>query len=170
MYSRQLKHNEISCMGEVTKALLELFEWSASEPVEHDPEWTSPCEIMPPDTNGMIYWKPVVMAPQPDFEAIPLHSSIREFYGSLWGGTIEAECCGETVILSLAWNSDDLSRILKVIREQVVNDTPVFVANTNSDFYFGVNNKTGTVWLCEPGYPPIKQVAQSLVQFLAEIE
>jgi hypothetical protein len=156
-------------MGEVTKTLLTLLEWSASEKIEHDPEWISPCEIMPPDNSGMIHWKPVLMNSPPDF-GISLHSSIREFYGSLWGGTIEAEYSGETVILSLAWNDDDLNRIIKFVHEQVTADIPVFVAHTNSDWYFGVNNKTGTVWLCEAGYPSIKQVAQSLVQFLVEIE
>lgn len=157
-------------MGEVTQALLQLLEWSASETVEHDPEWISPCEIMPPDNNGMIHWKPVLMTSEPDFGEIPLHSSIREFYSSLWGGTIEAEYYGETVILSLPWNGDDLNRIVRFVREQVAADMPVFVAQTSSDLYFGANNKTGTVWLCEAGYPPIKQVARSLVQFLIEIE
>jgi Syd protein (SUKH-2) len=157
-------------MGEVTQALLKLLEWAASETVEYDSEWISSCGIMPPDNNGMIHWKPVLMTSQPDFGAISLHSSIREFYGSLWGGTIEAEYSGETVILSLPWNGDDLNRIIRFVRDQVAADMPVFVAQTSSDWYFGVNNKTGTVWLCEAGYPPIKQVAQSLVQFLVEIE
>ncbi len=44
---------------------------------------------------GMIHWKPVLMTSQPDFGAISLHSSIHEFYGSLWGGMIEAKYSGE---------------------------------------------------------------------------
>jgi hypothetical protein len=46
----------------------------------------------------------------------------------------------------------------------------VFVANTDSDWYFGVDNTTGSVWLCEPGCPPIRQVAASLAEFLAGVE
>jgi hypothetical protein len=45
----------------------------------------------------------------------------------------------------------------------------VCVAVTDSDWYFGVDNATGAVWLCEPGHPPLQEVAPSLAVFLSEV-
>jgi SecY interacting protein Syd len=156
-------------MGEVAQKLLKFLEWASSEVVEHDPEWSSPCEILPPNNNGMITWQPVAMNPPPKFEGILLHSSLKEFYGSFWGGTLETEYSGESVLLRVAWNADDFNRITHIINEHVSINMPIFIANTDSDLYFGVDNITGEVLLCEPGYPPIRQVSQSLAQFLTAI-
>lgn len=156
-------------MGDVSQKLLELLEWASSMTVEHDPEWSSPCEILPPDNNGMVTWQPVVMSPSPSFEEVLLHPSLKEFYGSFWGRTIEADYLGECVLLRVAWNADDLKRIIQDINEHIVINMPIFVANTDSDLYFGVDNTTGEVWLCEPGYPPVQQVDRSLAQFLSAI-
>ena len=156
-------------MGEVAQTLLKLLEWASSETVEHDPEWPSFCEIVPPDNNGMITWHPVVMNPPHSFEGVSLHPSLKDFYGSFWGRNIEADYLGESVLLRVAWNADDLKRIIQYVNEHIVINMPIFVANTNSDLYFGVDNTTGEVWLCEPGYPPIQKVSQSLAQFLSAI-
>ena len=156
-------------MGAVARALLALMERASAEPVEHDPEWPSPCEVLPPDSDGMVRWRPVPMDPPPDFAEIQLHTDIREFYGSLWGGHPGGRHSGESVSVRAAWNAEELADIRQFVAAQVAAGEPVFVANSDSDCYFGVDNATGAVWLCEPGYPPLRQVAPSLAAFLTEV-
>ncbi|MDB5306952.1 MAG: Syd [Gemmataceae bacterium] len=157
-------------MDDVARALLALLERGAAERVEHDPEWPSPCEVLPPDHHGMVNWRPVPMDRPSGFDEIPVHPSVREFYGTFWGGTAAGRHSGESVGLSAAWNAEDVARIARSVREQVAAGVPEYVAHTSSDWYFGVDNATGAVWLCEPGYPPIRQVAPSLAAFLVEVQ
>ena len=89
-------------MGEVARHLLELLERGAAELYEHDPEWPSPCETMPPDDENMVDWRPVPMDPPATFDGIPLHPSVREFYGSFWGGPAGGTHSGESVGLAVA--------------------------------------------------------------------
>ena len=168
-------------MVEVTQALLTVLERSSAELVEHDPEWTSPCELLPPDADGMVRWRPVAMESSPDFAdleaaaGIRLHPDIRAFYGSFWGWGGEGEHSGESVSLRVAWNPEDLDQIKQGIVEHVAvcaaHPTPatVHVANTASDLYFSVDNTTGEVLLEEPGHPRLQVVAPSLSRFLTEM-
>ena len=82
----------------------------------------------------------------------------------VWAGTRD-----EAVGLCVAWDAAELARIARLVREQVTVGVPVYVAHTNSDWYFGVDNSTGAVWLCEPGWPPLREVAPSLAAFLREV-
>lgn len=157
-------------MGEVAFELLRLLNRSALCPVEHDPEYPSPCEQMPPDHHGMVEWWPVPMKSLAAFDGVTLHPSISEFYGSFWGGHAGGRHSGEAVNIHIAWNADELARITRQVVAQVATGDPVMVAYTDSDWYFAVNNMTGAVWLCEPGHPPMRQVAPSLAAFLAGVE
>jgi SecY interacting protein Syd len=158
-------------MGTIAQLLLELLEWwSDVQLVEYDPDWSSPCVIIPPNSDGMVKWQPIVMNPTPAFDHIALHLSLCEFFGSFWGKSVEAEYAGEAIELRVAWNAEDRDQIMEFVREQVLAGTPVFIAHSYSDGYFGVDNVTGVVWLCEAGYPPIRPVAESLAQFLMAIE
>jgi SecY interacting protein Syd len=156
-------------MGEVARELLRLLQRGSAVRREHDAEWPSPCELLPPDDNGYVVWRPVPMQPPATFFGISLHPSIREFYGSYWGGRASGEHSGEAVNLMVAWNEDDLGRITNSLREHVAAGVPVLVAYTDSDWYFGVDNTTGAVWLCEPGCPPMREVAPSLAAFLVRV-
>jgi SecY interacting protein Syd len=157
-------------MGEVAESLLALLERGSALPVEHDPEWPSPCEILPPDPDGMVRWRPIKMEPPADFVGVHLHSDIQEFYGSWWGGHVEGRHSGEVVFLDVAWNKDDLAQIRQTLDTHVAAGEPVFVAGTDSDWYFGVDNVSGAVMLCESGRPPLRQIAPSLAAFLAGVQ
>lgn len=154
--------------GEVAKALRSLLERSGSSfPVEYDPEWSSPCILLPPDAEGRVQWQPVLMDPPAKFEG--LHPDLQEFFGSFWGGPIEATHSGDAVLISVAWNEVELLNIQQTVAQHLTAGSPIFIAGTSSDWYFGVNNDTGEVWLCEPGYPPIHQVSPSLATFLIQL-
>src|SRR5262245_4554075 len=157
-------------MGEVAQRLLTLLQRAAAWPVEYDPEWQSPCVVLPPDGDNMVSWRPVPMESPPDFASIPLRSEVRELYTSFWGRSVGGRHSGEAVLLRVAWNADELQRIGQSVSAQVAAGEPVFVASTDSDWYFAVDNATGKVFLCEPGRPPIREVAPSLAAFLAAVE
>jgi SecY interacting protein Syd len=157
-------------MGEVARRLLALLQRASVLPVEYDPEWPSPCAVLPPDVDNMVRWRPVTMEPPADFVDIPLHPDVREFYTSFWSGSAGGRHSGEAVLIRVAWNADELARIRQSLAAQVAVAEPIFVANTDSDWYFAVDNATGAVLLCEPGRPPIREVAPSLSAFLASVE
>jgi SecY interacting protein Syd len=158
-----------------------VLERNSALPVEHDPEWPSPCELLPPDIDGMVRWRPVPMEPPPDFADVEaaaglrLHPDVRAFYGSFWGWGGDGRHSGEPVSLRVAWNPNDLARIKRGLVEHLAvcaaHPTPptVYVANTASDWFFSVDNATGEVLLEEPGHPRLQVVAPSLARFLAEM-
>jgi SecY interacting protein Syd len=156
-------------MGDIAGKLLRLLERASLRAIEHDTEWTSPAEVLPPDAEGMVTWKPVAIDPTPDFEALKLHQDLVEFYGSYFGWPPEGQHSGEVAILRVPWNIQELESIKKSIALHLSEEAPVCVAVTNSDWYFGVDNVTGRVWLCEPGYPPIREVAPNLLRFLSDM-
>lgn len=156
-------------MGEVARALRILLENSVGL-VEYDPEWMSPCVVLPPDANNMVVWRPVEMKPAPDFMDIPLRPEIAELYTSFWGKGWEGWHSDEAVTLCVPWNAYELAAIKESLTLHVAAGTPISIANTDSDLYFGVDNSSGIVWLCEPGFPPTRQVASSLQAFLESVE
>jgi len=157
-------------VSEVAYALLRLLNRGSFLRIEHDPERPSPCELLPPDHHNMVEWRPVPMEPPAAFDGVEVHPSVREFYGSYWGGEAGGRHSGEAVCLRVAWNADELTRITSYVMSQVEAGEPVMVAYTDSDWYFGVDNATGVVWLCEPGRPAIREAASSLVAFLDGVE
>jgi SecY interacting protein Syd len=168
-------------MGEVARALLAVLERSSALSIEHDPEWPSPCEVLPPDAEGMVRWRPVPMDPPAGFADVEamarlrLHPDIVAFYGSFWGWNGAGQHSGEPVSLRMAWNADDLVRIKRGLVEHLAvcaaHPTPptVYVANTASDWFFSVDNATCEVLMEEPGHPRLRVVAPSLAWFLAEM-
>lgn len=157
-------------MSEVAQKLLTLLERAATEPVEYDPEWPSPCIVLPADADNLVRWRPVAMEPPEGFADLPLHADVREFYGSFWGWEAGGRHSGEAVLLRIAWNADDLARIKRFLAAQLATGEPVLVANTDSDWCFAVDNDTGAVLLCEPGHPPKREVAPSLAVFLTGVQ
>ncbi len=155
-------------MSVIAGKLLKLLQ-QASAPIEYDPEWPSPCAILPPDANNMVNWRPVAMAPPPDFSDIALRPEIVEFYTSFWGKGWEGRHAEEAVMLRVAWNADELAETREFLISQLAAGEAIFIAGTDSDFYFAVDNASGTVWLCEPGYPPLREVAPSLSSFLTSL-
>lgn len=140
---------------------------AAAEPIEHDPEWPSPAELLPPDESGFVRWRPVAVVDSSCLNIVSLRADLREFFGSYWGKGASGRHSGEVAILRIAWNEQELAEIATSSAQDLAEGHPVCVAYTDSDWFFGVDNASGEVWLCEPGYPPIRQVAESLNEFLA---
>lgn len=156
-------------MKTIAELLLESLEWQANvEKIEYIPEWPSPCAILPIDNEGLVAWRPAAIEGDTAFSALDLRPEIAEFFTSYFGRPIYANHSGEECTIYASWNQDELKSAANNVQLMLQDDAPICIATTNSDSYFGVCNTTGTVWLCEPGYPPMRQVAESLQAFLSE--
>jgi len=156
-------------VGEIARLLRKVLE-DRMGLVEYDAEWMSPCLVLPPDADNMVFWRPVAMSAPPALIDFPLRPEIVEFYTSFWGKACEGRHTDEAVILCIPWNADELEAIKESLSLNAAAGEPIFIANTDSDLYFGVDNSSGAVWLCEPGCPPSREVASSLEAFLASLE
>lgn len=172
-------------MPNVTTTLVEFYDAldSFRRTVEYDPEWPSPCVAMSHCAGDEIEWHAVPMTSAPDFTGIEIqlgvkiHPDVKDFYGSFWTGPIESEHLGETVFLLGVWNQESLNSTLSEIASHVISrrqalvglPDSIFVAGTETDLFFSVNNVTGEVLLEEPGYAPIRSVAPSLSYFLKQL-
>lgn len=156
-------------MKTIAEILLEYLKLQANlEKIEYDPEWPSSCAILPADNEGFVYWRPMPITDRTAFSRLGLRPEITDFFTSYFGKHIYATHSGEECIFNASWNQQELEVAANNVQIMLQDDLPICVATTDSDFFFSVCNKTGAVWLCEPGYPPIKQVSESLIDFLSE--
>jgi SecY interacting protein Syd len=147
--------------------------------MEYDPDFPSPCQLGSPNELGMVRWRPAPIPAPPDFVALEqalgtsLHPDAREYYSSYFAGPVEAQAFGEVVLLSTAWNADDLTAHLSSLERHVAAcsaegcPVTIVIAQTDSDFFFGLANDTGAILLQEPGVPDCTVVAPSLEAFLS---
>ena len=162
-------------LGRVLMAYVEQYQ----PRVEHDPEWPSPCVVGEPDEDDLVAWRPVPMDDPPGTGEVAaavgavVHPDAVEFLTSWWAGEVEGSFDGEMVFLRTLWNREELDTALADLRQHLevqgesgIPARTVPIAGTGSDFYFGLDNRTGEVYLDEPGHPPLRTVAPSLAAFL----
>lgn len=145
-----------------------------------DPEWPSPCELGPTESEGQIYWQPVrrhdLASDFSDLEkalGFELHPDLKTHYARYWSGTLEAEAPAGHVSLIYLWNQQDVDRLIENLIGHVVacrnNKTPFagFFATTeaDSDYFLTINNHTGAIQLEQPGYQPLRVICNSLAEF-----
>ncbi|MCZ6888157.1 MAG: SecY-interacting protein Syd [Gammaproteobacteria bacterium] len=150
----------------------------------HDPKWRSPCEDGQPFRlhTGLevIRWQPLKRAYARDFDALEraletdIHPDIKSYFGSYWSGGLEATAPDGHVSLIMIWNIEDADRLVEnlighaMAKQRAKSPFTVFFACTesDSDLFLAVDNQTGHVVLERPGYKPIREVAESLAEFL----
>lgn len=159
----------------------------------YDPEWPSPCEIglpytRPGDAPGIqrIRWAPLARDPEStarDFEPleralrITVHPDIKEYFGAFWSGGLEAEAPEGHVSLILLWNDRDRERLIEnllghaIAKQRARSGFSVFFACTevDSELFLSIDNETGMVLLEKPGHKPVRQVADSLADFIVQL-
>lgn len=156
----------------------------------YDPDWRSQCEIGEPyhreDGIERIRWQPLARQPGSSIEDFrpleraienPVHPDVKAYYGSYWSGGLEAEAPDGHVSLILLWNDDDRVRLIENLLGHVLakrrarSPFSVFFACTevDSELFLSVENATGAVLLERPGYAPLRQVADSLGEFISSL-
>jgi SecY interacting protein Syd len=158
-----------------------------------DPQWRSPCEIgepftRPGDAPGTqhIHWAPLArraestegdFAPLERALEIAVHPDIKDYFGAFWSGGLEAKASDGHVSLILLWNDEDRERLIEnllghaMAKQRSKSNFSVFFACTevDSELFLSINNESGAVLLEKPGYKPIRQVADNIVDFIAEL-
>jgi SecY interacting protein Syd len=153
-----------------------------------DPQWRSPCETDEPylDAAGerRVAWRPVPRAAGADDFAgleraleLPIHPTVKAYYGRYWSGGLEAEATDGHVSLLLLWNDADADRLVEnlvghsLAKRRTRSPFTVFFACTepDSELFLSVDNDSGQVLLEEPGRKPLRTVAGSLAGFLASL-
>lgn len=107
---RQLLERYLSAIQEV----------SGSLPItEHDPAVRSPCELGPPDADGIVTWRPVQRKPRSDLSmmereaGVRLPDELRDWFGAWWCLPIEAALFGEPMVLLGITGPDDELAVAK---------------------------------------------------------
>lgn len=147
-----------------------------------DPDWPSPCQVGEPDAEGAISWRPRQRAEPADFAGleraleVPLHPSVKAFYGTWWCDVLEAQAEEGRLSLIQIWSPDDFDRFGEnlighaLAKQRLSAPLTVFFACTDEDDYIlSVDNVSGGVLLEQPGHDPVREVCASLGQFLARL-
>ncbi len=153
----------------------------------YDRQWRSVCEIGEPvageDGVERILWQPVKRHPDTigeDFSGLEdaldlqIHPDIKAYYGAFYGGGLEADAPAGHVSLIFLWNNEDLARLIEnlighaLAKKRAKSPFSVFFACTEpeSDLFLSVDNGSGSIMLERPGDKPLRQVADSLTEFL----
>ena len=154
----------------------------------YDAQWRSPCETGAPETwpNGTVAvpWRPVPRRYAEDFAGLenaletPIHPDVKAYYGAYWSGGLEAAAQDGHVSLIFLWNQADARRLTEnlighaLAKRRARAPFSVFFACTEADseLFLSVDNASGRVLLERPGYKPLREVAQSLGEFLRALQ
>lgn len=173
----------------VAQALAGLMQRIESEygplTAEYDPQWRSPCEVGDPFASQdpdqqHIHWQPTPRQHLDDFAGLEnalecrVHPSIKTYYGAYWSAHLEAKADDGPVSLLQVWNEEDRERLVEnllghyLVQKRAKGPVSLFFACTepDSDLILTVENTTGAVLLERPGSKPLRQVSDSLAEFL----
>ncbi|MDP4598595.1 MAG: SecY-interacting protein [Pseudomonadales bacterium] len=148
-----------------------------------DADWRSPCELNNHREADEISWRPVPQASPVSFDGLanaleqPVHPDIYAYFGSFWGGSLEATTDAGHVSLIQLWNPADFDRLIEnlvghtLVQRRAKLDYTVFFATTDpdSELFLSIDNRTGRVMLEEPGKAPRRSVAANIATFLDQL-
>ena len=158
---------------------------------EYDELWPSPCQHSERDEET-IFWLPVAIATQDiaieDNEilsfsnietalGITIHPDIQTYFTTLFSENIAATCIEGHLSLLFAWSKEDFVRLQQnfighILMKQKLKQSPTlfFAVTDEDDIIISVDNASGEVWVERVGCEPHKKLANSLVEFLLELE
>ena len=153
----------------------------------YDAEWRSPCETGSPflcNETRVVPWRPLRRnVVHNDFGGLEnaleteIHPDIKAYYGAYWSGGLEASAPDGHVSLLFLWNPEDIDRLIEnlighaMAKQRAKAPYTVFFACTEpeSDLFLSVDNESGAIVLDRPGYGAIRQVCDSLAEFLGTL-
>lgn len=151
--------------------------------IEHDSDWSSPCEVGSADANGMIQWQATRRSPTgslTDLAAaleVEFPQALNEYYGAFFAGAITAKINQHSVELLQAWNEDDFDLLQQnitghvLMKRKLKQEPTVFIGLTDQDdLLVSVLISSGEVCLEYVGKKPHHTLAANLEEFIAALE
>lgn len=151
--------------------------------VEHDSDWSSPCELTEATDGEAVSWQVVPCHPALGFENIEqaleleLHPDLKAYYGSFFSANLPARTADGELELLFAWSQKDFERLQENLlghvwmKRKLRQPVTLFFAVTDQeDINLVVINETGEVWAEKVGKKPHRKVAGSLAEFLQTLE
>lgn len=152
--------------------------------IAFDSEWPSQCySASDPQQGEMLHWKPTKQLSASDIfirlgHALEttIHPDIVQFYSLFWSDHLKARAPAGDLVLLQVWNEEDLERLranlighamLKTKQKQPL--TLFFACTEPDDGMLSLRNDDGTIWLEYPGKKPVKQIADSLSEFISQL-
>lgn len=177
-----------NCLDNFFKRYINTIELQTAKlPItEYNPDWPSPCQqgdlFMSEQMLASIYWKPVKREKNNDLSGleqameIELHPALKTFFCAYWSDQINAIFQQGNLTLMFVWNKADLKRLIENQIGHALNKLrnkqtlTFFIACTDSDYIISLENDSGKVVLERPGYPVEKVLANSLGEFIDELD
>ena len=146
----------------------------------HDEDWPSECYVSASSADAMTHWRPVRQsAPSDLFDRIsealemPIHPDIITYYSRYWSDPLPARHSSGKLSLLQLWNPADGERLRSnlighaLMKSRSKQPLTLFFACTEpDDLFISLHNQDGTIWLEAPGKKPVRQIADSLAEFL----
>ncbi|MGI9278275.1 MAG: SecY-interacting protein [Endozoicomonas sp.] len=151
--------------------------------VEHDSDWSSPCEMQEVADMAEVSWQPVECEPQLDFDNIEsaleleLHPDLKAYFGSFYSANLPARTGEGELELLFAWSPKDFERLQENLlghiwmKRKLRQPVTLFFAVTDmEDINLTLNNETGEIWAEKVGKKPHRKVADTMAEFLRALE
>ncbi len=150
----------------------------------YDADWPSDCYINATEGSLATLWRPVRQTTPTDlFERIgqaleqPIHHDIITFFSRYWSDPLPAHWNSDPLSLLQLWNAEDGERLrsnlighalMKARKKQPL--TLFFACTEPDDLFISLNNQDGTIWLEAPGKEPLRQIADTLADFINSLQ
>ncbi|WP_448549302.1 SecY-interacting protein [Thalassotalea fusca] len=150
--------------------------------VECDENWPSECIQGNNDAQTNL-WQPIEVQEKLSFDNIEtaldinLHDDIRAYFTTLYSDSLHAACSEGELSLLLPWSQKDFERLQEniighvLMKKKLKQPVTVFFAVTDDeDCILSVNNQTGEVWVERVGCEPHKKLADSIAEFIEQLQ
>lgn len=148
-------------------------------------KWQSPCLLESAAEGVEVGWCPVKMEQSSNMfqrlgEAlgVGIHPDLVTYYSLYWSDPIYAQHPDGELSLLFAWNPEEFERLRANLIGHALNKRrlrqplTLFFACTEPDGeeFISLMNDDGTIWLEAPGKPPLRKLADTLADFIAQLE
>jgi len=150
--------------------------------IEIDGNWPSVCQQTDLDEKN-AYWKPTKSTENLSFEnienalEITLNKDFKTYFSTFFSESIDAESDDGKLSLLFAWNVDDFQRLQEnlighvLMKKRLKQEVSLFFAVTDEeDMILSVLNESGEVWVERVGCEPHKKLADSLSEFIEQLD
>ncbi len=177
----------VAALEDIQQRFVELHRAQRGGPPRQpfDPDWPSPCQCSAADADGLIDWLPVRRQPPGSFDniahalGIELHPDACAYYAHHYSDALPTSHPRGELNLLAAWSERDFARLqenlLGHLHAQRREKRPptLFIATCEPDdsaFFISIDNASGAVLLEEVGRGSKEVLADSLVEFLQQLQ